>query len=333
MESITKNRQSLDTLRAMVARAYGPGAVPGGDDFAEELGHGWFNVAYAITLAGGRRVVLKIAPPAGVRVMTYEHQMMRIELAALDLIRAQTAVPVPKVDFADTTGEIIEADWFFMDFIDGDNLGIESQEGRISDAERADYARQLGALNRELNRPVGPWFGPLAGPGFATWREAFLSMIEDVLKDGEALGVDLARDYAEIRAAIARDAGALDAVAEPRFIEWDLWDSNVMIRDGRIVAIIDHERAFYGDPLMEACFTALDLPAFGDATAFREGYGLGALDAPARTRRRLYTLYLVLIMIIETRYRGHTDDDAYDWARERLTEILSLLGEPAGDPA
>ena len=46
-----------------------------------------------------------------------------------------------------------------------------------------------------------------------------------------------------------------------------------------------------------------------------------------------YSGTTVLIMIIETRYRGHTDDDAYDWARERLTEILSLLGEPAGDPA
>ena len=108
MESITKNRQSLDTLRAMVARAYGPGAVPGGDDFAEELGHGWFNVAYAITLAGGRRVVLKIAPPAGVRVMTYEHQMMRIELAALDLIRAQTAVPVEDDDDVETLHERIK---------------------------------------------------------------------------------------------------------------------------------------------------------------------------------------------------------------------------------
>lgn len=46
MESITKNRQSLDTLRAMVARAYGSGeVVDDGDDWVDELGHGWFNVA------------------------------------------------------------------------------------------------------------------------------------------------------------------------------------------------------------------------------------------------------------------------------------------------
>ena len=37
MESITKNRQSAETLRTMIARAYGADAVPEGDDFAEEM--------------------------------------------------------------------------------------------------------------------------------------------------------------------------------------------------------------------------------------------------------------------------------------------------------
>ncbi|MGC4175155.1 phosphotransferase family protein [Demequina sp.] len=327
MESITKNWQSVATLRAMIARAYGVAEVPEGDDFAEELGHGWFNVAYAITLRDGRRVVLKIAPPAGVQVMTYELDMMRNELAALELIQAHTTVPVPAVEFADTSGELIDADWFFMPFVEGANLGIETHERALTDTERADYARQLGVLNRELNQAVGPWFGPLAGPGFATWREAFLTMIEGVVRDGEALSVDLGHSYDLVRELIARDADALDAVAEPRLTEWDLWDSNVMIRDGRIVAIIDHERAFWGDPLMEAYFTPLDLPAYGDSTAFREGYGLGELDVDARRRRRLYTLYLVLIMVIETRYRGHEDDKQYDWARERLDELMAIYGK------
>lgn len=62
-ESITKNRQSVRTLRAMVERAYGSGQVPLDDGFAEEITHGWFNVAYRIRLRDGQQVVLKIAPP------------------------------------------------------------------------------------------------------------------------------------------------------------------------------------------------------------------------------------------------------------------------------
>src|SRR4051812_23522402 len=106
MESITKNRQSAATLRAMVARAYGSDLVPSADGWVSELGHGWFNVAYRIDLRDGARVVLKIAPPRHVEVMTYERGAMATELAALALIRERTSVPVPTVDFADRSHEL-----------------------------------------------------------------------------------------------------------------------------------------------------------------------------------------------------------------------------------
>ena len=132
MESITKNRQSPATLRAMVARAYGPDqAAPEDEDesgWAEELGHGWFNVAYRIRLRDGRNVVLKIAPPSSVEVLTYERGAMGIELASLALIREHTDVPVPPVDFSDRTRELCDAEYFFMPFIDGANLGIVGDE-------------------------------------------------------------------------------------------------------------------------------------------------------------------------------------------------------------
>jgi aminoglycoside phosphotransferase (APT) family kinase protein len=324
MESITKNRQPAGTLRAMVARAYGPGQVPAGEDWVSELGHGWFNVAYLVRLRDGTRAVLKIAPPAGIEVMTYERGAMATELAALRLIREHTAVPVPGVHFADDSRELCDADWFFMDYIDADNLGIAGPA--LPAADRDAYHEALGAANRELNAIRGPAFGPLAGPGDPSWRVVFTRMAEDVLQDGERRQVDLGWDYGAVRDAIARHAGALEEVTEPRFVEWDLWDSNVMVRDGAVVSIIDHERAFYGDPLIEGGFMATELPAFGDPAAFMRGYGRGELTEAERSRRRLYCLYLTLIMVIETVYRGHTDTGQYDFARGQLTEAMALLG-------
>ncbi|BCY10110.1 phosphotransferase family protein [Actinoplanes sp. L3-i22] len=326
MESITKNRQSLTVLRAMVERAYGAGEVPDGDDWCAELGHGWFNVAYRMTLRSGRAVVLKIAPPPDVEVMTYEQGAMATELAALHLIRSRTGVPVPDVDFADQSHELCDADWFFMAYIDGDNLGLLRDQH--SPAERAEFNEALGALNRELNSVVGPHFGPLAGPGFPTWRAAFTTMIEGVLRDGERRSVDLGRPYAAVRAVIDAHAGSLDEVTEPRFVEWDMWDNNVMVRDGKIAAIIDHERAFYGDPLIEAGFTGSEVPAYGDSSAFIRGYGHGPSTPDEHTRRRLYCLYLVLIMTIETAYRNFPGTENYDWARTRLDETMSLFSHP-----
>jgi aminoglycoside phosphotransferase (APT) family kinase protein len=325
VESITKNRQPEQTLRAMAERAYGPGQVPAASaDWVCELGHGWFNVAYLMRLRDGTRVVLKVAPPAGVEVMTYERGAMATELAALRLIREQTSVPVPAVHFADHSRELCDADWFFMDYIDADNFGIAGPA--MPAADRDAYHEAIGAANRELNSIRGPAFGPLSGPGDPSWRSVFTGMAEDVLRDGERRQVDLGWDYDAVRDVIARNASRLDEVTEPRYVEWDLWDSNVMVRDGAIVSIIDHERAFYGDPLIEGGFTATQIPAFGDPAAFMRGYGHGELTEAERVRRRLYCLYLTLIMVIETVYRGHTDPGQYNWAREQLAAAMALLG-------
>jgi aminoglycoside phosphotransferase (APT) family kinase protein len=324
MESVTKNRQSLDTLRAMVARAYGADQVPAGDDWVRELGHGWFNVAYRLRLRDGHESVLKIAPPKDVQVMTYERGAMATELAALALIRERTTVPVPAVDFADQSHELCDADYFFMPYIDADNFGIvkDAMPPHVRNA----YDEALGAATRELNSIRGTAFGPLSGSGVPSWRQMFTGMVEDVLGDGERRRVDLGWNYDTIRAVITEHADCLDEVTDPRFVEWDLWDGNVMIRDGKIVCIIDHERAYYGDPLIEAGFVATELPAFGDSTAFMRGYGKAEFTANERRRRHLYCLHLALIMIIETVYRGHTDTNQYDWGRERLNETMSLFG-------
>jgi aminoglycoside phosphotransferase (APT) family kinase protein len=309
----------------MVARAYGGAQVPDGDDWARELGHGWCNVAYVIRLRDGTRVVLKIAPPAGIEVMTYERDMMRIEVRALAMVREQTLVPVPAVHHYDTSRELCDAGYFFMEFIDAENLGVIKDD--LPPEQYRAYDEALGAANRALNQIKGDGFGSLLGvrPG-ATWRQVFTGIVEDVLRDGERRRVDIGWDYDLIREVMARHAGSLDEVTEPAFVEWDLWESNVMVRDGAIVSIIDHERALFGDPLMEAGFVSLELDGMGgDRPGFLRGYGRDTFTPTERVRRRLYNLHLTLIMVIETVYRGHTDPGMYHFARTKLSEVLETL--------
>lgn len=325
MESITKNRQPAAVLREMVARGYGAGQVPDGEDWVSELGHGWFNVAYRIRLRDGSEVVLKIAPPASVEILAYERGAMATELAALRLIRERTSVPVPEVHFADQAHDLCDADYFFMAFIDADNLGIIGDT--LPAASRDAYHEAVGAANRELNSIRGPAFGPLTGPGDRSWRAVFAGMAEAVLADGERRQVELGWDYEVVRAVFDQNVSCLDEVTEPKFVEWDLWDNNVMVRDGAIVSIIDHERAFYGDPLIEGGFIPATLPAFGESAAFMRGYGHGEFTAAERARLRLYCLYLSLIMLIETFYRRYTDTSQRDFARERLADSMALFGK------
>lgn len=327
MESITKNRQSPQVLRAMVERAFGAERVPEGEDWVEELGHGWFNVVYAIRLRDGERVALKIAPPAGVEVMTYERGAMATELRTLELLRRRTSLPVPAVLFHEAGGGLCDAEYFFMEYVEAENLGVV--EDGLPPAEREAYAEALGAATRQINAVTGAHFGPLPDgvPG-AGWREVFTGMFEDVLGDGARRGVDLGWDYGLFRAVLAEHAAFLDEVSVPALVEWDLWESNVLIRDGAIASIIDHERAFYGDPLMEAGFVATELDGLPYPAAFLRGYGTGTggFTEAERSRRRLYNLYLILIMAIETVYRGHTDPAQYEQARTRLDAAMAGFG-------
>ena len=52
-----------------------------------------------------------------------------------------------------------------------------------------------------------------------------------------------------------------------------------------IVSILDHERAIYGDPLMEAGLTGLDMPGWSPAELFDAGFGAGALTENQAIRR------------------------------------------------
>ncbi|MGW2815569.1 phosphotransferase family protein [Streptomyces sp. NPDC001415] len=64
-----------------------------------------------------------------------------------------------------------------------------------------------------------------------------------------------------------RDGYALDEVTEPRLVHFDLWPGNIFAHPGddtrpvRITGLIDHERAFWGDPAAELVSPAFD----GDA--------------------------------------------------------------------
>lgn len=328
MESVTKNRQPPEVLRAIVERGYGRERTPAGEGWVSELGHGWLSVAYRIRPRDGYEAVLKIAPPPAVEVMTCERGALRTELAALPLLEKHlekhTDVPLAPCDFADLSHEVCDADWFCMPFVHGESLGIVGSG--LPAQELADCKRQVGAVNRRINAVRGASFGPLTGPGEPSWRRVFTDILEDVLADGERRRVDLGWAYDTVREVLAEQAPALDEVTEPRLVEWDLWHSNVLVRDGRNACVIDHERALFGDPLIEAGFAGTQLAAFGEPTHFMRGYGHPPLTGTEVVRRRLYCLRLVLIMVIETVYRGHPDIAQYDQARERLPEIMALLG-------
>ncbi len=315
MHSLSKTTVSVDAAQSIITGAFGAASTIRA---FEELTDGFFNTAYAITLADGLRCVLKVAPPDAVRVLRYERDILAAEVAAMRLVQERTSIPVPEIFCHDTSRRLLDSNFYLMAFVEGTPLNklrdqLSPPEAWAIDRATGDYLRQMNAITR-------PAFGYFAHPQPAgrSWRETFLDMVAGVLADGQALDVPLPLAYDAIAERVTQAAPILDAVAEPRLVHWDLWDGNIFVDPAtkHITGIIDFERSLWGDPLMEATFVFA--PPAGLA-AFTEGYGQSLLDTPTQIRRRaLYNIYLFLIMIIECRYRQYETQDQEKWAREQL---------------
>lgn len=322
MHSVSKRNIDVATAQQMVTAAFGVQAAIRRYD---ELRDGYFNAAYQIDMADGRRAVLKVAPPPDVRVLRYEHSILRSEVQMLRLVSEHTNVPVPTVYYHDDSYSFIDGEYFLMSFVSGQAYNQVRESYTLQ--RRAAIEQTIGDYLRRINSISGPFFGypTMADRRYTTWRQAFLAMFEDLLQDGQEKHVVLPLEYATMRRQVENVASALDDVRTPQLVHWDLWDGNIFVepKSGLITGIIDFERALWGDPLMEFQYRTLE-----STPAFESGYGASLLDSPtALARRTLYNLYLYLIMVIECSYRHYETDDQERWARQQLAADLGRLAQ------
>lgn len=276
---------------------------------------GTINACWGVTLADGRSLVLKAAPPPDLPHLGHEHDLLRTEVEFYRRA-AGAGAPVPEVVSVDFSRSVLGSDYFWMTRLPGEPLaGPRGLGRRLARADRARVREALGRIAARLATVRGEVYGypqPGARTRAETWRAAFLRMLGVLLEDAERLGVALPRGREALAALVERWAPALDLVDTPRLVHFDLWDGNVLIEgeagEVGLSGIVDGERAFWGDPLMEMASLALFGEIERDA-AFLRGYADGAgaplvFDEPTRARVALGQLYLYLVMRVEPATRG-----------------------------
>ncbi len=321
MESKTKNKKTRQQIEDMAKRAFDGLGLAAGEDAVIELKQGWFNAAYEVKLVDGREVILKIAPPLDAEVMIYEKNIMKTEVASMRLVRQNPAIPVPEIYFFDDAHDLCDADYFFMEKIHGDNLD-HVKAGLPAETQEA-VELHIGGIIREINTFPGTYFGYDGNPDLRaqTWKEAYIKIVESVLEDAARKHVVFDFGYDKIRAAIQKHAPALEEITAPCLVHWDAWNPNFFVRDGRITGIIDFERAFWAEPLMEAQFRQ-----FSDSvTASMRGYGKTSFTAAEEQRNHLYALHLALVMHTECFYRNYDTDGVFNFSRQYLGATMEWL--------
>ncbi|GGO71507.1 phosphotransferase family protein [Nonomuraea cavernae] len=316
MDSRTKRRLSPGQLDALARRAVGAGVSA-----SAELTDGYANAVWRLSLDDGRDVVLKLSPPPELEQLSYERNLLRMEAVVYELAAA-AGVPVAELLVAGFDDPVLGGDYLMLGALDGVSWNGASPDGA------AGLRRELGRLLARLNAVTGDVFGyPHAGITGATWREAYLAMMNALLGDTERYPTPLPLPVGEIAALVTATSPVLDEVTTPQLVHFDVWAGNVFLDltgTPRIQAIIDHERAFWGDPLAEFVTPTI----FGELreddpllAGYREVAPL-ELTPAALTRLDLYRAYLYLILLIENGPRQYPEAE-YARVRDLTTASLS----------
>jgi hypothetical protein len=235
-----------------------------------------------------------------------------------------------------------------------DGVPLSTLSMYLSLSERQEVDTQIGMMARSLANITSPSkrFGMsdrvLLGPfttnsssaakslGSKTWSEAFNTLLECILRDGEDMAVIL--PYGAIRAHFQSLIWRLDAVVLPRLVILNICDeSNVMVEripeEGRsihptnivkVTGLRSWGLGVFGDPLIASCFD-------DSSESFMEGWHTGGDsliedEEGAADRRLLYRCYQAIVGVVKEYYRPQNDSSRRELeARKKLTSALAEL--------
>ena len=270
-----------------------------------ELDSGLFNNTYRVGTDDGT-FVLKVAPRAETPVYFVERHLMERERTIAPRLAAVHPLVPGYLGFFEIDGRHASLQHFIPGRL------WHAVEESLTDAENAELWRQLGEFARTVHSVEGDRFGyPEPFVGAPTWAEFCARNVEGLADDCRRLD----RMHSEVEEFVRifpRFRERLDEVTTPHLLHGDLWPRNVLIdgegADIRIAAVIDGERAFWGDPLADWVLILYGVPA-----AFWDGYGddLAASGDPVRID--VYKGMNFMLNIVEAERFGASDDEPRRW--------------------
>ncbi len=331
MESLTKARVSEADIRAMCLKGFGLDLKA-----YKELNDGFYNISYLVELTDGREMVLKVAPPGDVDILTYEKDIMAAEVTFYKLCHEDADIPVPSILFEDFDLDIFASPYYFMSKLEGIPATYVKD---ISPAMRREIYEQLAAYLGRIHRIKGQSFGYISMKDRCqdkSYYECFRLMMDVLFEDAKRVGQDLPFDLERMKGLLEKSKFAFDAVSEPCLVHYDLWDGNIFLKghaDMTIEGLIDFERGFYGDPAADISQAGgyIDLE---NSDYFWDIYNENAdvkvtYDRPMKVRIMCYRLYVFMIMYVETFYRDidGSFDGQKQWVLGEIPKIMDGLNE------
>jgi aminoglycoside phosphotransferase (APT) family kinase protein len=266
-----------------------------------ELDGGLFNNTYRVNTSENS-YILKVAPENGTDVFYNERYLMQRERSISRQLQSLSPLVPEYLSFF----SIGDRDAFLQPLIHGSLW--HDVISSLSETENAELWRQLGAFAKVIHNCSGDQFGyPAPFNGFDNWSQFIADNVEGMIEDCQRLGV-LSKEVRAYASYLPHFFQALDQVKTAKLLHGDLWPRNVII-DGaganiRLTAVIDAERAFWGDPISDWVLLLYDVPM-----AFWQGYGENLLESSNPACIAVYRgMYFILNILEAVRFQESDDE-------------------------
>lgn len=297
----------------------------------DELGGGTLNTTYLITFADASKVILRVAPLQTADTAWQDVFLMRSE-HAMQPYFAPVAAWMPKTLLVDFTHQLIERDYMFQTYIDGERW--DDVWEKLTPAENNRLWEQFGHIMRQIHDVRGETFGlPRPGFQFGRWSETVIDRMERTLQAAKELQLDVA-NLVKILETIRTHPGPLDEIQVPRLLHGDLWLFNLLIKRGAeapsIVGVLDADRSWWGDPMADwTMFILAHAEAEEGHAHFWEAYGPREDTLGAKFRITVYDgmhASTALVWSVQNHDEG-TVERAYGTLREVAQALAVLLDQ------
>lgn len=258
------------------------------------LSGGLFNTTYRLETEN-RRVIARLGPVNRHLLLPYEHGLMEAEGDILNLLRSR-GIPTSEILVLDCSRSFLDRDVMMVDCLDAvcvSTVEVDKETENRLCRETGSYVAAIHAVTADdlpvkRDKPFGRYANVIRGQGGATWKEAILSEVKQWRSIAEPAEAFSTEECDIIEDCFRANSAVLDSITVPNLIHGDLWYGNILVDgENRLTAIIDGDRALFGDPEFELA------TGWMISESFLEGYGKGLDSAPdALLRRRLYKLLL-----------------------------------------
>jgi aminoglycoside phosphotransferase (APT) family kinase protein len=311
-------------IEAVIANIYGSAARM---TDCRLLEGGLFNTTYHIKTDGDRDgVVLRVAPVNQQLLFDFEKSMMSAEPIFFQML-AEHKIPTSEVVHYDSSFSVIEREYILFRYIPS----LPMNDPAVPAEAKAALNQRVGELLALLHDIKSDRFG-WKRPGEASelydrWGAFLHRFAGEIAQRSANYGVFNDAELNQFTR-VFEDPSAFDQVTQARMVHTDLWEGNVLVNknDGewQVAAIIDIDRAVFGDPDME----------FNSAWALNEDLLLGyrrRLDSSPESifRRKAYDL-LGNFMYAYVWLVQYENMERYESSKQHGLKVLDDLNSPGG---